>query len=142
MVVDLASLGAVSISSAMAQGNPGDAVAHTVRDLGYVGLLAAGPAIHLGHGAWDHALVSSVIRTLPLAGGLLLLHHVDSCGGFDACPNQAIYGLLLLGAGGVGTVVDWLFVSWETPSRPRDERAVFLVSPTASGLRADLALRF
>jgi len=101
MVVDLASLGAVSISSAMAQGNPGDAVAHTVRDLGYVGLLAAGPAIHLGHGAWDHALVSSVIRTLPLAGGLLLLHHVDSCGGFDACPNQAIYGLLLLGAGGV-----------------------------------------
>jgi hypothetical protein len=142
MVVDLASLGAVSISSTMAQGNPGDSVAHTVRDLGYVGLLAAGPAIHLGHGAWNNALVSSVIRTLPLAGGLLLLHRVDTCGGFDPCVNQAVYGLLLLGVGGVGTLVDWLFVSWETPSRSRDERSVLLVSPTASGLRADLALRF
>jgi hypothetical protein len=141
LIVDLASLGAVSISSTMAQGNPGDSVAHTVRNLGYVGLLAAGPAIHLGHGAWDHALVSSVIRTLPIAGGLLLARRVDSCG-FDPCVNEAVAALLLFGVGGVGTIVDWLFVSWEPQDRPRDERSALLLSPGRGGLRADFALRF
>jgi len=142
MAADLASVGAIALSSAMAQGNPNDSVAHTIRDLGYAGLLADGPAIHLGHGAWDHALVSTAIRTLPLAGGLLLIHRVDTCGGIDPCLNQAVFGLLLLGVGGVGTVVDWLVVSREAPSRPRDQGTLLLVTPIPSGLRADVALRF